>query len=56
MRHIKEESIITAVIKKFMETVLPTTPNCERALVPDGESEGTQVYQLRLEIALILLC
>ena len=29
---------------------------CERVVVPEGEREGTQGYQLRLETAPVLLC
>ena len=33
----------------FARAVLPTTPNCEGTVVPDGGRERTQGYQLRLE-------
>ena len=36
--------------------VLPTTPNCEGVVVPDGGGERTQEYKLRLETTPLLLC
>ena len=35
--------------------VVRTPGTCERVVVPEGEREGTQGYQLRLETAPVLL-